>query len=508
MVREQRQPFPPVYAAAFSAACVFYFSLPAGFIPAVFFLICAVCCAVSALVHLKIRSSSFIGFALLAGCAIGFFTAFRLPAEKVPLYTLSAAEQISGIEGTLCLDPQSYGSRYHLLTLESSSVWNADGSRFSARGKCRVLLPRDLIMAGFPGGSRARQGGADRLFLSAGMTVSIPAKLIKSDASQGQLLNGSDVHLLEKPGWPSALRSVLRYRLFALLYNRGPAGAMLSALITGSRDYIDAEVIQDYRDAGLSHLLALSGMHLALVALAGKYIGRIIGGKRLAVPLALLIMFMFVWFAGYSPSLVRAALMALIMTASEAVGFRKAALPALAATFLAQLLIAPADSVSLSFILSYTALAGILTLGENLSDLSTGRLPALLGQPLAAALAAQLFTAPVTIVMLGSFAPAGIAASCLVTPLLLFFLSAGLVVIPVCLLLPVCTEAGMALIQLLYQGLAFTVGLFSGISPLHSRSAQDTILMLLIPVLALPAAAFFCAMDRKRRSVDGCFARL
>jgi competence protein ComEC len=46
----------------------------------------------------------------------------------------------------------------------------------------------------------------------------------------------------------------------------GPAGGVAAALATGQRGGIPENVRDDMRDSGLAHLLAISGLHLGLVA--------------------------------------------------------------------------------------------------------------------------------------------------------------------------------------------------------------------------------------------------
>lgn len=45
----------------------------------------------------------------------------------------------------------------------------------------------------------------------------------------------------------------------------GPEGAVTAALVTGKRERIPEEVVENLRDAGLAHLLAISGLHMGLV---------------------------------------------------------------------------------------------------------------------------------------------------------------------------------------------------------------------------------------------------
>jgi competence protein ComEC len=62
----------------------------------------------------------------------------------------------------------------------------------------------------------------------------------------------------------SRLRSALTDRIVAAL--PPPQGAIAAALMTGDRGGIPEDVLQDLRDTGLAHLLAISGLHMALFA--------------------------------------------------------------------------------------------------------------------------------------------------------------------------------------------------------------------------------------------------
>lgn len=64
--------------------------------------------------------------------------------------------------------------------------------------------------------------------------------------------------------WLAALRHQLSIRISANL--EGAQGAVASALMTGDRGAVEEEVWQSLRDSGLAHLLAISGLHVGLVA--------------------------------------------------------------------------------------------------------------------------------------------------------------------------------------------------------------------------------------------------
>jgi competence protein ComEC len=63
--------------------------------------------------------------------------------------------------------------------------------------------------------------------------------------------------------WVLQLRSAMTERIHAVL--PGATGGVASAVITGKRGTMPEEVKQAFRDSGLSHLLAIAGLHLGLV---------------------------------------------------------------------------------------------------------------------------------------------------------------------------------------------------------------------------------------------------
>ena len=69
-------------------------------------------------------------------------------------------------------------------------------------------------------------------------------------------------------GSPGRRIEALRQRLSDHIQNvlPGATGAVAAALMTGKRGAIPEEVLQNMRDAGLAHLLAISGLHIGLLA--------------------------------------------------------------------------------------------------------------------------------------------------------------------------------------------------------------------------------------------------
>jgi competence protein ComEC len=130
----------------------------------------------------------------------------------------------------------------------------------------------------------------------------------------------------------------------------------------------------------------------------------------------------YVFVAGSQPSLVRATIMYLIGTFMLWGFLRANALSLLCMAFIIQLVFQSRTGVSLSFILSYLALFGILTLGEKIRSLFRGRLPDALSVVLSASLGAFIVTSPVVALYFDSLRPIGILAGLVLAPISAFFM--------------------------------------------------------------------------------------
>ncbi|MFI7692147.1 ComEC/Rec2 family competence protein [Nonomuraea sp. NPDC049655] len=144
---------------------------------------------------------------------------------------------------------------------------------------------------------------------------------------------------------------------------------LLPGLVVGDVSRIDPQVAADLKEAGLSHLNAVSGANLAIVAGAALALSRLVG---LSLPLravfAAVAMLAFTVVARPSPSVLRALLMGLAAALALGTGRAKDGLAALSATVLLLVLFAPELARSYGFALSVAATAGILLLAPRWRD--------------------------------------------------------------------------------------------------------------------------------------------
>ncbi len=160
-----------------------------------------------------------------------------------------------------------------------------------------------------------------------------------------------------------ALRSRLAESLEASMPE--PAASLAAAMLFGLRSGVPAGVADDFRGAGLAHLLAISGMHVGIVLGLALLASRALFGRRRGFYLVapFLLLWAYVLLAGAPPSAVRAGLMASAFLVALAAGRTPAAVNALGLAAFLMLLVEPRALWDRSFQLSFSAMAGALFAG-------------------------------------------------------------------------------------------------------------------------------------------------
>ncbi|WP_443611924.1 ComEC/Rec2 family competence protein [Actinomycetospora endophytica] len=195
-------------------------------------------------------------------------------------------------------------------------------------------------------------------------------------------------------------------------------GALLPGLVVGDTSGIGADLDRDFRTAGLTHLLAVSGSNVAFVlgaVLLLARLGRL--GPRTAAVLAVLALVGFVVLARPSPSVLRAGAMGAVAILALALGRKRSVLPALAATVIVLLLVDPALAVDAGFALSVLATGALVLLAPVVvTALRRRRVPPGIAEALAIPLAAHVVTAPVIAGLSGEVSLVAVLANLLAAP--------------------------------------------------------------------------------------------
>ena len=192
--------------------------------------------------------------------------------------------------------------------------------------------------------------------------------------------------------------------------------------VLGQDDRIDSRTVEDFRRSGLSHLLAVSGQNVALLALLAMPVLGALGiplRSRLVWVLALIAVY--VPLTGAGPSIQRAAVMGALTVLATLAGRRSSRLYGLAVAAIVTVAIEPRIAADVGWQLSFAAVVGILLLSAPLRGAIAARIGSrgaagALAEGAALTIAATLATAPLIAYRFGAISTTTLLANLLALP--------------------------------------------------------------------------------------------
>ncbi len=228
-----------------------------------------------------------------------------------------------------------------------------------------------------------------------------------------------------------------------------PEAGLAAGVLIGLRDRVDRDLAADFTTAGASHVVAISGWNIAIVASALAAIAGGFSRRRRAVLTALAIV-AYVAFVGPSASVVRAGVMAGVALLARELGRPGTAAAALGWAVTGLLLLDPAWAFDAGFRLSVLATAGIIAWGSQLAARLAGgdpsRLRRWVAEILGVSFAAQAATTPIVLMDFGRLSLVAPAVNLIVVPLVPPAMGAGALALVVGVLVGVGLPAVVAVI--------------------------------------------------------------
>ena len=215
--------------------------------------------------------------------------------------------------------------------------------------------------------------------------------------------------------WADSLRDGLRQAGGVL--DDEEAG-LLPALVVGDTEAMVPRIVDEFRTAGLAHLLAVSGANLAIVCGAVYLLLRKLrAGPRSAAVGAMVALVGFVVLVGPEPSVLRAAVMGAVALFALVLGRERSGVPSLAAAVLVLVLIDPALGGDPGFALSVTATAALVLVAPKWArKLKERGVPDGLAEALAVPTVASLATAPLVAGLSGQISVVSVVANLVAAP--------------------------------------------------------------------------------------------
>ena len=344
--------------------------------------------------RMRWRWALIIGVAIV-GVSVG---SWRGSALTLPGGAESLATRIDHGSQTMLAtaidEPRPRGERQQVV-VDQVTVIAGEGLELSAAGRVLVWLPRGMVVVAGDRLQFEAELEAPRDFDGFAYRAYLARQGVTAIASTRQLtVVGHQLGAL-----PEALRTLRGWLLAGLTaLVPEPEAALAAGILLGVRSGIDPALNDAFARAGLTHVVAISGWNIAIVAAlaaaAARPLTRLAAGRWLAAIAAAGAVAGYVLLTGASPSVVRAALMAGALLLARLGGSRSHAMSALMLAALVMVLAAPAVVWDVGFQLSALATAGLIWFGAAF-EARLGRWPALIREPVALTLAAQVTTLPV-----------------------------------------------------------------------------------------------------------------
>ena len=163
--------------------------------------------------------------------------------------------------------------------------------------------------------------------------------------------------------WMEEAGAQLGHAIDSIDFSYTGTNALLKALITGDKGNIPEEITESFRISGASHILALSGFHIGIIyGIISWTLSWLGGHRRISVLRSVIIVALCGLYAlgtGAGASIVRAFLFILLGETARLTHRNASTSSILFSAMLIQLFITPESIHSVSFQLSYAAMAGI-----------------------------------------------------------------------------------------------------------------------------------------------------
>lgn len=403
-----------------------------------------------------LRRGLFLLAGLLLAASLAFLSAYRV--TEYGLWKVAAPYDGTIAEVELTVTRVESSTAYSTTLL--CDLHRLNGKPAELSGRLRLPYAADLT-------------AGDRIALSVNFSLLRPngAELTDCyDFSQGILFEalGSEekYRLLSRSDpFPESrmerFRTSLRRQFYPYL-SMDETG-LVAALLVGDRSYLSPDLSDAFRNLGISHTLAVSGLHLGILCGSLLWIFRRLRLPRIAqLPVLLPFLLFYMALVG-SPSVFRAGGMLLFTFFAYPMGRKRDPLTSLFATVAVICLLSPQSVLDVGLLLSFFATFGILLIALPLTE-KVRTLPLLLRAPLTALAvtgAATLFTLPFSVWYFGNWAILSPLANLILVPIITLLLYLA----PILLLLspfPALAYTPALLIKGISEFLKFAGDFFGG----------------------------------------------
>lgn len=372
-----------------------------------------------------ISSTQFLSIAIfIAILSLGYFRSYSIDEKNRVDYYENYIDKASYLYGDI-LNTKSFSQTQTKATVKINKML-IDSQWINTNGK--VLLYLNLPVDSF---NRKSHSILFRNSIQSPNKIKFPYEfdyakyLANLQIYHIGYINDYDFKIIERKSNILEKFLIFRNKLIKLIYENiqdNTSANLISAMLLGYKDVMDADIIKDFQHAGVVHILSISGLHVAIIYGAIYLLFSLIiplkYKNKIAIPLALITLWLYTLMVGAMPSVVRSAIMLTLLQISPVINRNVNKYNSLAAAALIILIFNPLQLYSLGFQLSFSAVLGIFFFYTPLINIFKTHkkwLKWVIGS-LSVTMAAQLGTLPFTLFYFHQFPTYFIIANLIAVP--------------------------------------------------------------------------------------------
>ncbi len=385
-------------------------------------------------------------------------------------------------------EPSVYEDYSSMIIKSNDNKKVADGTRFLVYYKNININYNDIIKVKLtPQEQTYTSYYSDKVFL-------------KGTASEINIVKRGDSTLYSKA---INLRNYIK-SVFLGKINDDVAGIPIG-MLTGNRKYISDSFNQNVKRVGMTHVMAVSGLHISIICLSIVSFLRKTAKLGIWIPsiIGILVVIIMAAIAGFSGSILRAGIMYLVVFIGNLFSKRSDPLNSLGFAVTLLLLYNPYNIYSVSLILSALGTIGILLFSKSLSDMLNKLYPyddflrkpyEYLTNGISVTLTANLFIIPVSILTFGYVSTISPIVNLILSPIVYFSLLFSLLAV-IFSFVPILNTILLFIVEILAKCFKFVVDYFAEFNFNCFYSDDIMLYIFIFLILAALIAIFVCGQS-------------
>lgn len=318
-------------------------------------------------------------------------------------YTSTGKQKVILKTNSITIDDLKLNTKLKIQAIFNSGVEVEFGQIVLVKGKLEAFdFPRN------PGGFN------EKLYMQ---TKRIDYKMFAEILSKGKIVNSFDSYIYK-------LHKKIKNMYETILPLK--EASVLEAMLLGDKQNLDTSVKETYRKSGISHILAISGLHISIIsALLWLILDTLKLNKRVSSTIILTVLIVYCIFTGNSVSTTRAVIMIGIVLFGNIIYYQSDIYTSIVTAAFVLLIYQPLYLYDVGFQLSFGAVISIIVLSPVLERVYF--IPKTIRLYLISTLAASLGTYPIIAYHFNTISVIGIVVNLLVLPLASILVCFGII---------------------------------------------------------------------------------